>query len=58
MAPIEEYSYTYVLPYYDFSYVLNRSTSTNYATMYDYLNTKISGQTYKINIYSFGTLLN
>ena len=58
MAPIEEYSSIYVLPYYDFSYVLNRSTSTNYATMYDYLNTKISGQTYKINIYSFGTLLN
>ncbi len=58
MAPIEQHSNIFVLPYYDFSYVLNKSTSTNYATMYDYLNTKISGQTYKINIYSFGTLLN
>ena len=58
MAPIEDYNRTiFILPYYDFSYVLNKTTDTNYATMYDYLN-NITGQTYRINIYSFGTLIN
>lgn len=50
--------YVYFLPYYDFSYVLNDTNNTNFATMYDYLNTKISNNKYKINIYSFGTLIN
>lgn len=48
----------YLLPYYDFSYVLNTSTNENFAIMYDYLNTRVDNQQYKINIYSFGTLIN
>lgn len=51
-------SEVYFLPHYDFSYVLNTTNDTNYATMYDYLNTKISNYQYRINIYSFGTLIN
>lgn len=59
MAPIEPTnSSIYVLPYYDFSYVLNLTNDNNYATMYDYLNSNISQNKYRINIYSFGTLIN
>ena len=58
MAPIEDINNTFILPYYDFSYVLNTTTSNNYATMYDYLNNKIENQQYQVNIYSFGTLIN
>lgn len=57
MAPIENISSVYVLPYYDFSYVLNLTNDDNYATMYDYLNSNISQNKYRINIYSFGTLV-
>ncbi len=53
----EVISNVYLLPYYDFAYVLNTSTSDNFALMYDYLNSKIDNQQYKINIYSFGTLI-
>ena len=48
----------YILPFYDFSYVLNTTNDSNYATMYDYLNSNLSSsQTYKVNIYSFGSLI-
>ena len=51
-------SNVYLIPYYDFSYVLNLSSDSNFAIMYDYLNEKIDNQQYKINIYSFATSLN
>ena len=57
MAPIEGSASIYVLPYYDFSYVLSLDGNTSVATTYDYLNSNIPSQTYTINIYSFGTLI-
>ena len=57
MAPIEGKSNIFVLPYYDFSYVLSLDGNTSIATTYDYLNGNISSQKYTINIYSFGTLV-
>lgn len=48
----------FFLPFYDFSFVLNTTDDSNYATMYDYLNTQLTNQKYKINIYSLGTLIN
>lgn len=47
----------YFFPYYDFSYVLNSTDDFNFAIMYDYLNTNIDNQQYRINIHSFGTLI-
>lgn len=47
----------FVLPFYDFSYVLNTTNDDNFATMYDYLSNDLTNQTYRINIYSFGTLI-
>lgn len=58
IAPIQNHSNIYVLPYYDFSYVLNSTNDMNYATTYDYLNPNINGYTYQINIYSFGSPIN
>jgi hypothetical protein len=58
MAPISDYNTIYVLPYFDFSYVVSLTNSTAYATMYDYLNKNISNQIYKIYIHSFGTAIN
>lgn len=61
IIPIEDNSTNnlYILPFYDFTYALNTTTSTNYATMYDYLSPSLSStQTYKVNIFSFGTLIN
>ena len=57
MAPIESSSNIYVLPYYDFSYVLSLDGNSSIATTYDYLNSNLSSQKYTINIYSFGTLI-
>lgn len=57
MAPINGYPKIYFLPYYDFSYIIEISTSSGLTTTYDYLNSKISSQTYKISTYSFGTLI-
>lgn len=58
MAGINNYDNIYILPYYDFSYVLNLTKDVNTATTYDYLNSNISNQKYTVNIYSFGTLVN
>ena len=57
--PIEdnETNNLFIVPFYDFSYVLNTTNNTNYATMYDYLSEDLPTQTFKINIYSFGTLI-
>jgi len=61
IIPLEnnEINKLYILPFYDFSYVLNTTNDDNYATMYDYLNNDLTNsQTYLVNIYSFGTLIN
>lgn len=58
MVPIRNFSTTYILPFYDFSYVLDLDADQYYATTYDYLNTKFTNQTYQVHIYSFGTLVN
>jgi len=48
----------YILPFYDFSYVINTTDDTNYATTYDYLSSNLpSTHKYEVNIYSFGTLI-
>ncbi len=50
----------YVLPFYDFAYIIAiEEISSGYAKMYDYLQEDLSStQTYEISTYSFGTLLN
>ena len=57
MVPIRNFSTTYILPFYDFSYLLDLDTDPYYATTYDYINTKFTSQTYQVHIYSFGTLI-
>ena len=58
MVPIEYHKNIYVLPYYDFSYVLSISATDGISVMYDYLNKNITNDSYQVSIYSFGTLIN
>lgn len=57
MAPIEGHSNIYILPYYDFSYVLSLDGNSTIATTYDYLNSNIPTQKYTVHVGSFGTLI-
>lgn len=57
MVPINNYNDIYIIPYYEFSYVISLNGDINTATAYDYLNTSIANQTFTVSIYSFGTLV-
>lgn len=43
----------YLVPNYDFSYAINISKNKSYITMYDYLNSNISSQTYTTSYSNF-----
>lgn len=59
LVPINDNDSTYILPYYDFSYVVDMSLvgAITGAKMYDYLNDNLTDNSYTVSIASFGTLV-
>lgn len=59
MLPTKDYltNSLYVLPYYDFSYVLTVTNDIGYVTMYDYLSQDLPTQQYELQITNFLTLI-